>query len=155
MYLFGGTDGNRKKFFETMQKELTIRNVFVPMTYEQYNAETLPDIGPLEYLRLFRDAEFVVTDTFHGLMFSIIFRKPFLVLERDDQNHWGKYSERMTSTLEMLGLEERYVNYSFHDFQSMKYLDYSSLDDILEEKRQYSLEYLKKSLEDERHWDDK
>lgn len=150
LYLFGGTEGKRKKFLQTMENEGTGKNVFLPMNYAQYKAEKLPDIGPLEYLRLFRDAEFVVTDTFHGLMFSIIYRKPFLVLEREDKNHWAKYSDRMTSTLDMFGLKDRYVDSSFTDFGRMRNLDYSFLEDKLEEKRRKSLEYLKKALADGR-----
>ena len=59
---------------------------------------------PDEILGYFAKADYVVTDTFHGMIFAIIMNKPFLVLEREDKGHWAKYSDRMTSTLDNLGL---------------------------------------------------
>lgn len=57
--------------------------------------------GPLEFLRLIRDAEFVVTSSFHGMALSINFQKNFLVLKH------GTRMTRMESALETLGIENR------------------------------------------------
>ena len=54
------------------------------------------------WLRGFRDAEFVVTDSFHGCVFSIIFNKPFIAIG----NKSGGMS-RFYSLLKMFGLENR------------------------------------------------
>lgn len=56
------------------------------------------------WLRGFRDAEFVVTDSFHGCVFSIIFNKPFIAIG----NKSGGMS-RFYSLLKMFGLENRLV----------------------------------------------
>lgn len=61
-----------------------------------------PSVG--EWLRGFRDAEFVVTDSFHGCVFSIIFNKPFIALG----NKSGGMS-RFHSLLKMFGLGDRLV----------------------------------------------
>lgn len=50
---------------------------------ETGNYEKAYDIGPVEFLRLFRDASYVFTDSFHGSAFSIIFQRQFCVFERD------------------------------------------------------------------------
>lgn len=50
------------------------------------------------------DAEFVVTDSFHGCVFSIIFGKPFVAVA----NSW-KGTNRFTSLLTALGLVDRLV----------------------------------------------
>ena len=68
---------------------------------------------PLEdWLRAFRDAELVVTDSFHACVFSILFMKPFVVVANVDRG-----ASRFTSLLKMFGLENRMV---------------SSVEDILE-----------------------
>ncbi|MCD6366943.1 MAG: polysaccharide pyruvyl transferase family protein, partial [Bacteroidales bacterium] len=57
------------------------------------------------WLRGFYDAKFVVTDSFHGCIFSIIFNKPFIVIE-----HGIAGNARMHSLLKMFGLETRMIH---------------------------------------------
>lgn len=57
-----------------------------------------------QWLRAFRDADFVVTDSFHGVAFSIIFRKDFVAIP----NH-GRGIDRFLSLLSLLGLEDRLI----------------------------------------------
>ena len=56
------------------------------------------------WLRGFRDAEFVVTDSFHGCVFSIIFNKPFIAI-----GNAGRGMSRFHSLLKMFGLGNRLV----------------------------------------------
>lgn len=72
--------------------------------------------SPIEYVTLFRDADFTVTDTFHGLMFSLIFKKPFVVL---DKSSFGVSSDRQQSTLKTYGLEDRFVKPDITDRKSV------------------------------------
>ena len=53
----------------------------------------------------FRDAEFVVTDSFHGTVFSIIFNKPFIAIANAERG-----ASRFTSLLKIFGLEHRLVS---------------------------------------------
>ena len=59
------------------------------------------DAGPQEFLSLFNNADFVITDSFHGLAFSIIFEKQFLVFPYEGT------SSRMKNLLKIAGLENR------------------------------------------------
>ncbi|MCV6594972.1 MAG: polysaccharide pyruvyl transferase family protein [Silicimonas sp.] len=56
------------------------------------------------WLRAFRDAAFVVTDSFHGTVFSILFQKPFVCFGNQSRG-----MDRFTSLLSLLGLEDRLV----------------------------------------------
>ena len=61
---------------------------------------------PLEqWLRSFMEAKYVVTDSFHGTVFSILFNKPFLVL-----NNPGRGASRIESLLQMFGLEKCFIS---------------------------------------------
>lgn len=53
-----------------------------------------------QWLRSFRDAEFVVTDSFHGLVFSLIFNKPFCLLRNEFRGN-----ARFDSLAEQFGVE--------------------------------------------------
>lgn len=63
----------------------------------------LRDAGPEEFVRLFSGAEFVVTDSFHGVCFSVNFCKPFVLVSP------GVRSNRMKSLFDLLELNHRMV----------------------------------------------
>ena len=62
------------------------------------------DCTPFEVLSLFRDAEGIVTDTFHGTIFSIINKKNFLTLIRRSQGEGYGNEEKINFLLKSLGL---------------------------------------------------
>lgn len=74
-------------------------------------------IPPIEgWLQGFRDAEFVITDSFHGTVFSIINRKPFFVLVNKSRG-----AARFQSILTQLGLEDRLIDdLETFDFANLK-----------------------------------
>ena len=59
------------------------------------------------WLRAFADAEMVIVDSFHGMIFSIIFNKPFWVLGNNFRGN-----ARFESLLRHFGLEDRMITYS-------------------------------------------
>lgn len=63
-----------------------------------------PTITMEEWLSAFRDAEFVVTDSFHASVFSILFGKPFVVVGNSSRGQ-----ARISSLLRMCGLEHHFV----------------------------------------------
>ncbi len=96
---------------------------------------------PIEqWLRAFVDAEFIITDSFHGTIFSIIFEKPFLVISNKKR---GK--SRFNSLLKMFQLEERMINENdeFNFSILDKKINYDNIYAILWEKRQMSIIFLK------------
>lgn len=81
------------------------------------------------WLRGFMDAKTVIVDSFHGAVFSIIFNKPFWVI---DNNKRG--NARFDSLFKLLGLEDRMVD-TMNDFYSNKPIDWQRVNYILETKR--------------------
>jgi hypothetical protein len=65
--------------------------------------EQIRDAGPKEFIELFANASFVVTDSFHGTCFALNFKKSFVSVSS------GKHSNRIESLLQLVGLEERLV----------------------------------------------
>lgn len=97
-----------------------------------------------QWISCFEDAQFVVTDSFHGCVMSILFHKPFLVVGNP-----GRGLSRVTSLLEMFGLEDRLVQGIDPEDDGEYYIsgiDWNKVDSILEEYRAMSMSFLKKSL---------
>ena len=98
------------------------------------------DAGPLEFIKLFEGAEFVITDSFHGVCFSVNFEKPFVAVSP------GKNVNRMKSLLGKLGLAERIVEQE-EDMEGLKTsLDFEQPIEVLDEMRNSSLDFLFQSL---------
>ena len=96
------------------------------------------------WLAAFADAGFVVTDSFHGCIMSILFHKPFLVA-----GNAGRGLSRVTSLLEMFGLEDRLVQGIDPDDDGEYYLsgiDWERVDAVLDEYRTRSLDFLNKNI---------
>lgn len=99
--------------------------------------------GVEEWVRSIAEARFVVTPSFHGLAFSLIYHKPFVVI----QNHnGGPVKTRILSLLEQLGLEDRFFT-SIEDFKKsdilQKPVDYEAVDRKLSELREVSYNFLR------------
>jgi hypothetical protein len=98
-----------------------------------------------QWLRSFDDAEFVLTDSFHGCVFSILFKKTFIV--------WGNNQRgitRFVSLLQLFNLKSRLIN-SLKDFfinkeGLLKHIDYSIITAELLKYRELSISFLKNTL---------
>lgn len=87
------------------------------------------DAGPVEFLQYISNAEYVVTNSFHGTALSVIFGKKFYTLLK----HGVKRNARMEELLSPLSLDERIV-YVGDDFKfSDEDIDYSGVQDKLTE----------------------
>lgn len=101
-------------------------------------------LNPSEYIYLINRAEIICTDSFHMSVFSILFRKKFIVFERDASGITGMNS-RITTLLDKFGLSER--KYSGGTFK--KYFDqpdYSWVDNILNYEQQKAKDFFDKNF---------
>lgn len=99
--------------------------------------------GPQEFLGLVRDADFIVTSSFHGSVFSILYQKEFLcVLNNNNRN------SRLETLARRLGLESRLVHdVSHEDAAAAKQpIDYATARKKLAHEREKSLEFLRHAL---------
>lgn len=114
---------------------------------EQYSIKTKSKlnekIAVTEWLRAFRDSSFVVTDSFHGVVFSIIFNRPFIVISNSIRG-----ASRFKSILKIFKLEDRLLenadNLRIDILKSP--LDWASVNNIRNSEKQKALEFLKNNL---------
>lgn len=109
----------------------------------EYTGVTMPTIS--QWLAHIANAEFVVTDSFHGCVFSIIFHKPFIAIGNTERG-----LDRFKSLLSALSLTNRLINDN-NEFISKSQeliapIDYNTVDALLDKQRQFSINFLKYAL---------
>jgi len=95
--------------------------------------------GPIEFLNLIYHAKEVISTSFHGVCFSVIFEKPFYCLTKNG----GDY--RFENLLNILGLLDRIVNDKIDNLVDCK-IDYSRVKKLIIKERQKAKNYLKGAL---------
>ena len=98
------------------------------------------DVDVFEWLNFFTNASFVITNTFHGTIYSILFRKRFCVLEPEK-------SVKITSLLNDLSLYDHYIKdtSTLSDCLS-KNIDYDAVFQRIELFKKKSMNYLREKL---------
>ena len=87
--------------------------------------------GVTTWLRAFMDAEMTIVDSFHGMVFSIIFNKPFWVIGNANRG-----MSRFTSLLKLFHLEDRLLDADqLQEVDINRPIDWASINTILEQKR--------------------
>ena len=67
------------------------------------------DVDPRDFISLVANSRLVITDSFHGTMFSIYYKKPFYVLNYSKINDMNSVNSRIDSINEILGFDDRRV----------------------------------------------
>ena len=95
-------------------------------------ADRFVDCSPFEVLAYFRNAEEVITDTFHGSIFSVITHRPFTTLIRKSVGNSYGNEEKLSDLLKRLGLANRMTT-KIEDTENIneKAIDYAKVDEQL------------------------
>lgn len=110
-----------------------------------WDIDTCKYPSEISWLRGFLDAEFVVVDSFHGCVFSILFNIPFLAIGNN-----GRGMTRFESLLQKFHLEDRLIDDNT-DMAKIKELvcvaiNFKEVNEILEAERNRSIEFLSSAL---------
>lgn len=97
-------------------------------------------LTPNQFIGLFKGASYVVSTSFHGTAFSILFHKPFICVGHD----FGK--SRFYSLLDMVGLQDRLVDVAYPKELDYTDINWDSVDIILSKKRNESFSFFKKMI---------
>lgn len=97
--------------------------------------------GPIEFLKLIRDAKCIITTSYHGTLFSINMHKLFFSIKGRNRNSNKRFEDILSKT----GLENRLINSIVEVNEDS--IDYENVERKLNNYRSYSIEYLKNSFE--------
>ncbi|MCI1030797.1 polysaccharide pyruvyl transferase family protein [Raoultella terrigena] len=117
---------------KTKKKTIFVKNI---VDYQYPSVEA--------WLKSFADAEFIVTDSFHGTVFSILFNKPFIALCNKERG-----AARFTSLLKMFNLESRLVTdcNDVDDDTLFSAIDYEHVNERLSQLRVQSFKFIERAL---------
>lgn len=111
--------------------------------------EVISGKRPEDFVNLVRNADFVLTDSFHGLAFSVINEKQFLIFYRNRPEVKHSRNSRIDNILTKWGLESRLVIDPANADTLVDQIDYSVVNQIVSEQRDKSLSFLRKALNNE------
>lgn len=95
------------------------------------------------WLRAFIDSEMTIVDSFHGMVFSVLFNKPFWVIENA---HRG--NTRFSSFLELVGLQNRMIGVNnIHNVDVLEPINWDIVNDNIANQKLKSLKLLFSSLQ--------
>lgn len=130
-----------KKLALEIAREQDLAIYSINPTKIKYADRSLKYVGPESFIALIRDASFVVSNSFHAAVFSVIYKKNFAIVNRTEN-----INSRMQDLIDDLNLNEKliYDSYSIDDI--LKPIDYIATDKILKEKINFSKEFLNNAL---------
>lgn len=146
-YILDETDDIRQ-IVKRVAKISGYKIVHANSKFEDREAELSERIQPSieQWLTTIKEADFVIADSFHACVFSIIYKRNFIVVRNKTRG-----ATRIESLLNMFHLENRIVDgdVSLETVLNSP-IDYESVDNILADWRIKSLNFLKLALQNER-----
>lgn len=109
--------------------------------------EVLIGKSPEEFINLIRNAEYVLTDSFHGLAFSVINEKQFYIFYRNRPDVKQSRNSRIDNIVKIWGLEDRLIKKPEEMVFEDSLIDYQKVTKKRMEFRDESLDFLRIALE--------
>ncbi len=109
--------------------------------HDPYGFTKIKRVGPTEFIGLFKNASFVVTNSFHGTAFSVIYEKNFVTFPHKTRG------TRMTSLLKQLNLDARIITSSdqITDDYPLE-IDYTTPNELLNNGQNKSMAFLTRAI---------
>lgn len=148
--LFYCLSGSKKdyKIAKKISKKLRKKLKIIPSDVFDYKKDGVENVSPEEFLKLIYNAYMVITDSFHGTIFSINFNIPFITLKRFKDNKLSQNS-RIYNILKKVKLEQRIYDNNIKYFLDNLDVSFLECNKIIEKERRNSIEFLIKALEKE------
>lgn len=139
-YFLGNLDSNKYNEIQRVAKENDCKIINILSKNDPFYS-----CGPSEFLWLEKNAFLICTDSFHSSVFAILYKKPFIVFNRDDgQKGINSMNSRLETLLSKFKLNNRYFkNQISNDLLNCEYL---YTDEILDDERKKAFAFLEKSL---------
>lgn len=109
--------------------------------------------GPIEFTKYILNSKLCICNSLHGLAFSINLNIPFLLFGRGNESDKRNINSRLRSMVKMFNVSNRYNQYNnLENININNYIemDFTSINKILQKKREESLAFLNKALNDGR-----
>lgn len=138
-YVLGNQTPEFKEFINQLAKEkdLEILNLLNP--YDK----NIHCVDPGEFVYLINNADVMITDSFHGAVFSILMETPFVIFERRDSH--VSMNSRIDTLVSTFKMESRLSSH-IKTIEDVYNIDFTHIDQILKCERNKARVYLRKAL---------
>ncbi|MEG2717753.1 MAG: polysaccharide pyruvyl transferase family protein, partial [Eubacterium sp.] len=154
VYLLGRIKKQRQ-WIKKIAKILNLKIVNIPhvnMIYEKNDINfgdiEMKNTSPTEFIGLIKNAEMVITDSFHGCVFSTIYEKSFWALKRHKDTEKANMNSRLYTLFNNLGIENRFLEEvdSTDKVVLLKPINYEVVNKNLNKLRLDSIAFLEHAL---------
>ena len=152
---FLGNNPEHRKFANRIKEQFGLSIVALQHMDEyvvgdrEFADKVLYDIDPGQYVSLIRDAELILTDSFHGSVFSVLYHKNFFVMNRHKDGEVRSTNSRIDTFCKLLNLEKRHLTgnlMAYPEDRILQDINYDSVDKRLYDSRNDSIAFLKNAL---------
>lgn len=141
-YFLGNPTSEQRDYINSFARD---RNLSV-IKLNDIHSDLFAKIGPLEFLRIIRDADTVFADSYHAAVFSIIFEKNFELFNRQDDSIVRDMNTRMKTLFAVFNLDSRL--HSESEITELEEVNFDEINTILQHERSRSLSWLFSALGD-------
>lgn len=135
-----------RRVISELKELLSCEVIAIPYQFDEMDYyDKLVPTGPVEFLDLINNAKCVLTDSFHGTVFSLNMHTPFYVFARDYGSAHSQNS-RVESILKKMHMQDRFEPSEVS--QKYNQVDFSKSEEVLKNERTKARDYLKSALND-------
>lgn len=151
-YIFSYILGTNRKYRDEVLKLSKETGLPIVSIHQYVDADldfgniSVTDAGPIEFVDLIRNAEYVCTDSFHGSVFSILCHRKLVIFNRYSDNSSSSKNTRIDNLCNRLGISGRRFSGNIIKDANGE-IDFSNIDNKLETLRQESRDYLEKAFD--------
>lgn len=138
-YFLGELSESRKKEIERIAKENDCEVINILDKNSPFY-----QTGPSEFLYLEKNAFLICTDSFHSCVFAILYNRPFIVFDREE--NIVSMNSRIETLINKFNLKDRKYNGEKITEENLNH-DYTEAYEILEKEREKANNFLKKALD--------
>lgn len=140
-YLLDDRNKFNKEIINKITKETGYKLDLLTLNKNKILKRIQPTPSVPEWLSKIYNSKIVLTDSFHGCAFCILFNKTFFVLENETGGN-----ERIHSLLHLFQLESRIIRSSNYSFNEKQKIDWERVNKILTQERKKSLLFIKETI---------
>ena len=137
-YFLGKISEERKRIIKKLSDECKAKVIYLMDKNDPYYTS-----GPTEFIYLESHAELVCTDSFHSVVFAILYNRPFFVFNREDKDE--RMNSRLNTLLDRFGLKNHWYNKRCLA-KDAQIKDYAKVDNVLKIERAKFRDFLEKAI---------
>ncbi len=146
LYILGDNE-EQVEYAKQFSRTTGLKLIAIETKYGKVKDLELISGDPFDFVELINNARYILTDSFHGLAFSINLEKQFVEFKRFRDDEEICQNSRIYNLLEKTNLEDRLISPN----QSVSFLndnriDYNLVRPLLKEERKKSIEFLSSSI---------